>query len=233
MIKTCFLAAAAGLCLSPLAAADHSVAYVPTLQAHASGCAAVDRDRRTAGALIGAVAGGLLGVAIADDDDRAHHRHRRYRSYRHGHHGHGQGHEVAGALIGGVLGAVIGSEIAASGTDCNPKWNPAEIPPPTRAADGPAWNAPPRTLTYGAPPRSVMYTSPVPSDALLGAPDAAVPAPAPVSLPDAGPAPAMTSRECQLVQRETVLADGTRLREPVNLCRGATGTWEIDDTPLS
>ena len=209
-----------------------------------SHCEQIRDEKRVVGGLIGAVAGGALGVAIADDDDD-HHYHRRYRGYRgyHGHrgygygygrrhrgyhHGHSNGDEVAGAVIGGILGAVVGSELAGSSVDCTPKWNYAEVPPPTRQAVGSAWNAPPRTPNYGNPPRSVLYSNqPLPGE-LAGGPAAATPAietPYRVTPTE----PVEFQPECTTVQRETSLPDGAVVREPVEVCRNTDGDWFVPD----
>lgn len=203
-----------------------------------SHCEKMKDDKKLVGGLIGAVAGGALGVAIADDGDDKHY-HRSYRGYRgyHGHRGwrHGRRHhgyyhhddngdEIAGALIGGVLGAVVGSELAGNSVDCAPKWNYAEVPPPTRQAQGRAWNAPPQTSNYGNPPRSVVYSNqPLPGE-LAGAPQT-IQTPYRVT----PPAPTEFQPECTTVQRETALPDGSVAREPVEVCREADGGWYFSE----
>jgi hypothetical protein len=236
MMKSSLIAVLTTVCISPLALADHEPVYGPGASPAAFGCEAAKRDQQTAGALLGAVAGGLLGAAIADDNgNHAHHRHRRhhghYRHYRH--HGPSSGDQVAGAVIGGVLGAVIGSEVARSNVDCTPKWDHRATPPPTRVAEGPAWNAPARTADYGNPPRSVVYSNEPPAP-LLGGPDdpsalIAQGRPEPLDPAEAGAG----KDTCQTIQRETLLSNGTRLREPVQICQDTQGHWILDETPFS
>ena len=137
-----------------------------------------DRERRnnqTAGTVVGAIAGGLLGAAIAGDGDddkryrRGHHRYSRGwdRGYGHGyrgrHHrgGDDDGDQIAGALIGGVVGAVAGGAIGGStssgcnsqayaGQQYNPRHGNMGVPAPTRQPYGQGWeNSQPRPVTYG------------------------------------------------------------------------------------
>mgnify|MGYP007121426682 CR=1 FL=1 len=136
-------------------------------------------------------------------------------------------------MIGGVLGAVIGSEVARSNVDCTPKWDHRATPPPTRVAEGPAWNAPARTADYGNPPRSVVYSNQPPAP-LLGGPDdpsalIAQGRPEPLDPAEAGAG----KDTCQTIQRETLLSNGTRLREPVQICQDTQGHWILDETPFS
>ncbi|MEL7545607.1 MAG: hypothetical protein AAGJ84_03075 [Pseudomonadota bacterium] len=239
-------AGATGLICAPAAFAQAQYGggygYGHSPQPVNSHCEQIRDDKRLVGGLIGAVAGGALGVAIADDDDDGHY-HRKYRGHRgyYGHRGwrHGRRHggyyhhdsdgdEIAGALIGGVLGAVVGSELAGSSVDCTPKWNYAEVPPPTRQAFGGAWNAPPRTSNYGNPPRSVLYSNqPLPGE-LAGGPTPIVPA---IETPYRVTAtePTEFQPECTTVQRETSLPDGNIVREPVEVCRSVEGSWFMPD----
>lgn len=253
MIRPLVLLATGSLCLTPAALAQYNYgqddyrSHSQTRQV--SNCERTKDDKRLIGGLIGAVAGGALGVAIADDDDD-HYRHRGYRGHRgyghrgygyrgyrgyrhHGHHNNGD--EVAGALIGGVLGAVVGSELAASGTDCSPKWNYAEIPAPTRQAYGPGWEPVPGTTVSSAAtlPRSpgVVYQNDV-NPVLYGGP-------AQVALPPQQqselrversaayePAPG-TELNCRTIKRQTQLPDGKTVLEPVEVCQSTSGQWEI------
>ena len=246
MIRTTLFASAAAFCLAPLAHAEHqnSYGYNSYQSQYNSACAREKDDNRLVGGLIGAVAGGALGVAIADDND-GHRRHRSrgygrrghgYRGHRrhHRHRGGGDGDEIAGALIGGILGAVVGSELAGSSTDCRttgsisaPRYNYSGVPAPTRDAYGPAWNSAPNT-----PPPQPAATYPNAPDSLAGGPEIAPQAPQePIRItPDEAVSP--DTLQCTVMQRETRQADGTITRDPVSLCQMPDGTWQIqeDDT---
>ena len=121
-------------------------------------CETQRRSRQQTAGIVGAIAGGVLGAAIADDDDDNRYRNRGYRGYdrygryhrgnRHyrGHHrDNDSGDQIAGALIGAVVGGVAGSALAGSGDDCNrqaygtqpnPRYGNANVAPPTRQAYG-------------------------------------------------------------------------------------------------
>ncbi len=185
-----------------------------------SGCETRREDNQIAGALVGAVAGGIIGAALAHDDEdsseyrhnRQYHHNRHYRHHRHhrrhsgypGHHDyrhHSDGDEIIGAVIGGALGATIGASIASNTTDCatlsNFNYDPAYAP--TRSPTGPAWQA--------------SRTAPHP-DALYGGPA------------DPDPAHAQT---CTTVQRDTRLPDGSFIRETLEACRDQNGRWVLQE----
>lgn len=126
-----------------------------------SNCESERRSNQTAGGLVGAIAGGLLGAAIADDGDkhrsrRGHHRYSRGwdrgygHNYRRGHRGgKDNGDQLAGAVIGAVVGGVAGSALAGSSSNCNtqryssgpnPRYGSTNVAPPTRQAYGNGWN---------------------------------------------------------------------------------------------
>jgi Glycine zipper 2TM domain len=65
-------------------------------------------DDAAAGALVGGLAGAVIGREIAKDG----HHHRRYHTWTYRRH-HG-GDKAAGTLIGGMLGAVVGGAIASN-----------------------------------------------------------------------------------------------------------------------
>ncbi|MEO0551321.1 MAG: hypothetical protein AAFZ91_15490 [Pseudomonadota bacterium] len=248
MIRSSLLLISGCLCLTPAALAQYNYGqdnyrgYATSNQA--SNCERIQDDKRLIGGLIGAVAGGALGVAIADDgDDHYYHRRKRYHGHRgygyrgyRGHHSYGyhdDGDEVAGALIGGVLGAVVGSQLAASGTDCSPKWSYSDVPPPTRQAYGQGWQPVPAPGSPSvSPPRSpgVVYQND-PNPVLYGGPTAAtLPAPQPELRVERAatyePAPA-TVLNCRQIQRQTQLPDGNTVLEPVEVCQNSSGQWEI------
>ncbi len=239
MIRTAFIAGTAALILAPLAQAEHASSatgydgYQNQRTQVRSNCQRQKSEDRLLGGVIGAVAGGALGVAIADNNSSGHRSARRYRGYG-GHHGYGyrrnnNGDELAGALIGGVLGAVIGSELAGSGTNCRTtsnRYNYVNVAPPTRRAFASGQthrvNAGP-TYSY---PRAGTY--PAQQQPLYGGP-APAPTRQPVrAAPPVQPLPVHTP-QCQTVQRETRLPDGTMVREPVSVCQSANGRWQVQD----
>lgn len=238
MIRTMLFAGAAALCLAPAAQAQYHNGYDNGYyqSAQKSGCEREQDSNRLVGGLIGAVAGGALGVAIADDNDdhyrgRRHYRgHRGYRGYR-GHHGYrhnNDGDEIAGALIGGVLGAVIGSELAASGTDCrrtvtnNYSYRAMNVAPPTRQAFA---TANPQPVSSQQP-----YAYGNPGEQLYGGPASNAGPREPIRVtrtqPEPQPAYAPT---CRTVQRETRLPDGQVVREPISVCQDSNGQWNMQD----
>ncbi len=234
MIRLTLLAGAAALCLSPLAFA----------QSYNSNCERIKDDQALVGGLIGAVAGGVLGAAIADDGDdyrhrgyRGHHGHRGYR--HHGYRHNNDGDEVAGALIGGVLGAVVGAGIASSGTDCTPAYSSysprvetygyGDVPSPTRLPYGPAWNSQPNGAPSAPQPVNYGYGQ----QPLYGGESDVPAAPPPPPTQTPGPAQPVYAPECQSVQRETRLPDGGVIREPVEVCRQADGSWEFQQDDYS
>jgi uncharacterized protein YcfJ len=101
-------------------------------------CEQERRQRQQTAGIVGAIAGGLLGVAIAGDDDddryrgrnyRGHdrynrhgryNRHNRYNRYNRGHRrGNDGGDQIAGAVIGAAVGGLAGAAVGGSGDDCN------------------------------------------------------------------------------------------------------------------
>ena len=133
-MRVCLTAAVLGLGLIGTATAqsygyDDYGYYNQNYRAPVDRCAKQTKDKRTNGAvvggLIGALAGGVIGNNIDDDND---HRYRRgYRGHR-GHYGYGRHHRnndnsdnvAAGVIIGGLLGAVAGSEVGRQNSDCQP-----------------------------------------------------------------------------------------------------------------
>lgn len=119
MTKIALLAAASAAVLVPAATAEaQSQNYYRSVQE----CEAARQNRQVAGAVIGAILGGVIAAQIEDDiDDRDN---RNWRGGRHGRHGgyygrgryRNQGNEndvavAAGAGIGGLLGyGVAGGE---------------------------------------------------------------------------------------------------------------------------
>lgn len=231
MIRLSLVAGAAALCFTPIAQAQYN--YQDYNRSQHSNCADQKDDNRVLGSVLGAVAGGLIGVAIADDGDDYYHRrgyrgHRGYHGYRgyrgHRYHRHNDGDEVAGALIGGVLGAVVGGEIASSNTDCRTSYasNYAYngVAPPTRQPFGnqqattttPVYQPGPQTQSqnlYGGP-RATEVTEPIritrPNESELTTPSVA---------------------QCTTVQRQTRLPDGNLVLEPVEVCQDASGEWNM------
>lgn len=185
MIRMAILGSAAALTLSLPAAAQqygHSGygynGYGQQTQGYYdANCERERRANQTAGGLFGAVAGGLLGAALADGDDdnryrRGHHRYSRYgrgyhRGYGRGYHrGYGRrhyrdnddGNKAAGAIAGALIGGVAGSALAGSSTNCNRqaydrqdnyRYGGSNVPAPTRQPYGNAWeNNNARRVTY-------------------------------------------------------------------------------------
>lgn len=234
MIRTTLFAGAAALCFAPMAQAQYNSSYgyedgYQVRQA-AAGCERERDDNRVAGTIIGAVAGGLLGAAIADDDG-GHRRHRGYRGHRrhHGYNHNNNGDEVAGALIGGVLGAVVGGEIASSNTNCHTRsarYAYDNIAPPTRQAFAPSQPYRTSAPTYPAAP-PVQYPAEQP---LYGGPEAQnTPPSQPVRITRTDPVQPTAPAACETVQRETRLPDGTLVREPVSVCQDAYGEWQMQN----
>lgn len=254
MIRIALLAGATALCVAPMAQADHTRYGNSYGNYHQSapvsvnrGCERQKNDNRLAGSLIGAVAGGALGVAIADDDD--HYRGRRgyrgYRGYRghrgYRHHNNG-GDELAGALIGGVLGAVVGGEIAASSTDCKTTrvYEYSGDPyAPTRSPVGPQWepqHQPSTTRVYSTTPQPTrtVTTRTVSghthgNDDLYGGPVRTTTYPSQPTTTTTYPSQPtqVYNAECRTVQRETRLPDSSLVREPVQVCRDQDGRWNM------
>lgn len=242
MIRTALFAGAAALCFAPVAQADHEYGYGSGYQTQntqvQSGCERERDDNRLVGGIIGGVAGAALGVAIADDDDHYHRRRgyrgkRGYRGYRgqRGYRHNSDGDEIAGALIGGLLGAVVGSEIAGSNTDCRTvasrsHYRDLNVAPPTRQAFGSSQaynvNASPN-YSYTPNTQPVYETD---DETLYGAP--ATPPEQPIRITRSpGQAAPLYGAQCQTVQRETRLPDGAVVREPVRVCQGTDGKWQM------
>ncbi len=246
MIRTTLIASAAVLCFAPFAQADHNsrFGYDDGYQRQVtqrSSCENEKDNNRLVGGLIGAVAGGVLGVALTNDNDddyrgrnnygrRGYGRHRGY-----GHHGYGRRRgndddEIAGALIGGVLGAVIGSEIAGSSTDCHTtgnRYNYTNVAPPTRQAFAPS-----RVYSASAGPsysNTAPATYPAQEQPLYGGPTEAQVQQQPIRITRTTPTqPAQVyAPQCQTVQRETRLPNGEMVREPVSVCQTTDGNWQI------
>ncbi|MEM9054091.1 MAG: glycine zipper 2TM domain-containing protein [Pseudomonadota bacterium] len=229
------LAGGLALCLTPAAVAQYDYGYGHNdgyYQQHyptrvSSPCKREKDENRLAGAVVGAVAGGLLGSAIGenadDNNDRYHYRsYRGYRGYR-GYRSHRRYHrhrdsddnQVAGAVIGAVLGGVVGSELAASTTDCHQSsvsgYRYGDVPSPTRR---------PHSVTrdYGythsapQPVSTRTRTVRVEEEPLYGGPT--------------------YESDCQTVQRETRMPDGSVIREPVSVCRSGNGRWEFTDSEV-
>ncbi len=170
-MRTAILGSAAALAIA-LPAGAQNYGYTNNYDSYGYGqsgyqtnyrdCETQRRSRQQTAGIVGAIAGGVLGAAIADnDDDDNRYRHRGYRGYdrydrygrynRHnryyrGHHrDNDSGDQIAGAVIGAVVGGVAGSALAGSGDDCNrqvygnqpnPRYGNANVPPPTRQAYG-------------------------------------------------------------------------------------------------
>ncbi len=212
MIRISLLAGATALCLAPLASAQNN-------------CERIKDEKALLGGVVGAVAGGVIGAAIADGDDHGRYRNRGYRGYRgYGHRRHhhrgGDGDQVAGAVIGGVLGAVVGSSIGSSSTKCanTETYQYGDVASPTRLPYGPAWNT---------NPDGSLKTQEVSQDygygqrPLYGGPNSAT-----------GSTQTQVyeqpyTPECQTAQRETRLPDGSVIREPVEICRQEDGSWQF------
>ncbi len=244
MIRTVLFAGAAALCFAPMAQAEHQNGYGYNSYQNQvnSACEREKDDNKLVGGLIGAVAGGALGVAIADGND--HHSRRGYRGHR-GHRGHGRRHgyrrhrgggngdEIAGAVIGGLLGAVIGSEIAGSSTNCNrtvTRYNYADVPSPTRQPYGPAWNSAPQSTNPSLPVAEYPRSNDL-SGGPVTAPPVAQPPQPPIRVTPTGTeteAGTGTTLQCQVLQRETRTQDGSVVRDPVRICQMPDGTWQID-----
>ena len=244
MIRTLLALSTAALVLTPLAQADrygsyHDYGYQHSGRTSSNGaCERQREDDRMAGRVVGALAGGLLGAAIANNDDD-HYRHRNYRGYR-GNHGYRRHHrrdddgdQIAGAVIGGVLGAVVGGEIAAGSADCNTSQRYSSHDPyaPTRSPTGPAWENPERQQSRtvvtrtSEPVRTVttrrVVTESYPEDDLYGGPDLTRTVPSEPTR--------VYQRSCTTVQRETRLPDGGLVREPVEVCQDGSGSWQLED----
>lgn len=226
MIRTSLMAGIAAFAMAPLAptaAAQSSYGYTDGYNVqYNDSCARSNSDNRAAGALIGALAGGVLGVAIADNDDHYHRGHRGYRGHRgrwhRGHRGYrhnDDGDEIAGALIGGVLGAVVGSEIAGSAsTDCRARdaryqrYVQDNIAPPTRQPFASSTGY--QSVSTPAYPAAPAY----PDVPLQGAPDEVFDG---------------ETLRCEALRRETRLPDGTLQQDPVTVCQMPDGQWQIQE----
>ena len=252
MIRIALLASAAAFCLAPMAQADHEyrsgnsgydTGYQNQRSQVKSGCEREKDNNRLIGGLLGAVAGGTLGVALTNDNDddyrgynnygrRGYGRHRGY-----GHHGYSRRRgndddEIAAALIGGLLGAVIGSEIAASGTDCRTtsnRYNYTDVPPPTRQpfAQNRAYTASQPAYPY-TPVQPAQY--PAQEQPLYGG-TADTQSQQPIRITRTTTQAQVYAPQCQTVQRETRLPDGTMVREPVSVCQTTDGNWQIQASP--
>jgi len=91
------IAAMTGAALTALAAASVALPTTANAQTYYSDCRAHERSDGTAGAVIGGIAGALLGSSVAP------------------HHGNRAG----GAAIGGVAGALLGNSIGRSAAKSN------------------------------------------------------------------------------------------------------------------
>ncbi|WP_084398122.1 glycine zipper 2TM domain-containing protein [Henriciella aquimarina] len=270
MIRMAILGSAAALAMSlPAAAQQYGYdgydyddgygydSYGYQDQAYANANANCDRDRRsnqTAGTVVGAIAGGLLGAAIADDGDKHHRkRHHRYsrgwdRGYGYGYRGHrrhrdNDGDKVAGALIGGVVGAMAGNALAGSMSNCNTtraygpdtrqRYGNMNVSPPTRQPYGNAWNENrPRSASYGN-----SYQGDVdlrPGEELYGGSPQSNPA---WSNPEygattqgynAGYSAPQDTGECRTVYRDRYV-NGQRVSEPATACNVGGDRWEFVD----
>ena len=141
MIRMAILGSAAALTLSlPAAAQQYGQSaygnngyYQQQAGSSYAECERARRNKQTAGGLFGAVAGGLLGAALADGDDddryrRGRHGYSRYgRGYNRGYgRGYGRyhrddddGNQAAGAIAGALIGGVAGTALGGSTTNCN------------------------------------------------------------------------------------------------------------------
>lgn len=257
MIRTALLASATALCIAPMAQADHNRygnSYGTHHSSHTSvnrGCERQKNDDRLAGAVIGGLAGAVIGVAIADGNDDNYHRHRGYRGYRgyrghrgyrgyrgHRHRGHGgDTDEILGGVVGGVIGAAIGSEVAAGSTKCRTTQTyeySSDPYAPTRSPTGPQWEppqqAPTRVYSTTTQPTRTVTTRTVSTqphdhhghDDLYGGPTETRTTTGPRRVYSQTP-------ECTTVQRETRLPDGGVVREPVEVCKGSDGRWNMQN----
>lgn len=254
MIRTSLFIGASALLIAPLASANpysynsHNDGYHGQNAPISVNCERQKDGDRLMGSLIGAVAGGALGVAIADNNDDHYRGRRGYRGYRgyRSHRGYrhnrgGDGNEIAGAVIGGVLGAVVGGEIAANtGRDCQTTqvrtqrtYGAMDVPAPTRSATGPAWEQPAprayrtsqtapvtttRTVTRTVQNNDDLYGGPVTTTRTYPS--------QPVQQPIQQSSPV-----CRVVQRETRMPDNTVVREPVEACQGSDGRWTFGAAP--
>lgn len=109
---------AAILSLATLVAATHVSA-----QAYDPACQRQNNTNTTEGAIIGGVAGALLGSAVAGRHER-----------------------TEGAVVGGVGGAVVGGAVASSGNHPCPPGYVYRAPPPP-----PGYGPPPSAFWQGAP----------------------------------------------------------------------------------
>lgn len=211
---------------------------------HNSGCEAARRSNQTAGGLLGAVAGGLIGAAIADDDDDRHrHRGHRYsrgwdRGYGYGyrgrgHHRHkGNGDQVAGAVIGAIVGGVAGSAIGGSATNCNQAPRQVYNAPPQqpRQVYGGQYGSQPygynnrQQATYGSTDygydgygNEELYGSRY--DPHYGATTTGY---------NAGYTQSYDSGECRTVYRDRYV-NGQRVSEPATACNVGGDRWEFVD----
>jgi hypothetical protein len=132
-----------------------------------------------------------------------------------------------------VIGAAIGSEVAAGSTNCRTTrtYEYSSDPyAPTRSPTGPQWETPQQapTRVYSTttqPTRTVttrtVSTQPQDQDDLYGGPTD-------TATTTTGPRRVYTQTpECTTVQRETRLPDGGVVREPVEVCKGSDGRWNM------
>lgn len=217
-----------------------------------------DRERssnQAAGTIVGAIAGGLIGAAIADDGDgrhhrRGHHRYKRgygygYRGYGHGYRHNDDGDKVAGALIGGVVGAIAGNAIAGSASnDCvervynspqgNARYGGMNVPAPTRQPYGQNWDndAQPVRLNNGYGGQGEYGLRP--GEELYGGGSSYNDNPA-WSDPEygattqgynAGYSAPRDTGECRTVYRDRYI-NGERVSEPATACNVGGDRWEF------
>ncbi|MGB3625224.1 MAG: hypothetical protein WA989_05340 [Henriciella sp.] len=219
---------------------------------HNTNCEAERRSNQGAGTVVGAIAGGLLGAAIAgnDDDDRHRRRGHRYsrgwdRGYGHGYRGRGHhrgndnGDQVAGAVIGAIVGGVAGNALASSASNCNTRayapsqnqrYGNMQVAPPTRQAYGNGWgNNNAQAVTYGQQSgySNNGYADVRPGEELYGSrydPGYG----ATTSGYNSGYTTGYDSGECRTVYRDRYV-NGQRVSEPATACNVGGDRWEFVD----
>lgn len=215
-------------------------------------CDAQRRSNQGAGTIVGAIAGGLIGAAIADDDDDGHRRRgHRYsrgwdRGYGYGYRGRGHhrdndnGDQVAGAVIGAIVGGVAGNALASSATNCNTRayapgydqrYGNTQVAPPTRQAYGSnGWgNTNTQPVTYGQQTgySNNAYNDLRPGEELYGSqydPGYG----ATTSGYNSGYTTGYDSGECRTVYRDRYI-NGQRVSEPATACNVGGDRWEFVD----
>ncbi|MEM5518446.1 hypothetical protein WNY37_15930 [Henriciella sp. AS95] len=211
-----------------------------------SGCDAAKRSNQTAGGVLGAVAGGLIGAAIADDDDDNHRRrgHRYSRGwdrgygygYRgRGHHRDNNNDQLAGAVIGAIVGGVAGSAIGGSATNCNQARAPRQVynaPPqqPRQVYGGQQYGGQygydnSQQVTYGT--NNYGYDDGYNGEELYGSqydPGYG----ATTTGYNAGYTQGYDSGECRTVYRDRYV-NGQRVSEPATACNVGGDRWEFVD----